>query len=123
MKKIVNQNDKNKSFFRFKLCNFLNAVIVFLEKRICFKKEELDQINNRVKETIENEKKFKKVEENLPKLKKIVSSVDEENKELKKDLAYTVSALEALYKYELLDSKNERIEIYKKLGLHTEKIN
>lgn len=99
MKKLANPNGENKSFFRFKFCNFLNAVIVYLEKSICFKKEELEQINNRIKETIENEKKFKKVEENLPKLKTIVSSVDEKNKELKKDLAYTVSVLEALYKY------------------------
>ena len=123
MKKIVNHNGNNKSFFRFKLCNFLNAVIVFLEKRICFKKEELEQINNRVKETIENEKKFKKVEENLPKLKTIVNSVDEENKELKKDLAYTVSVIETLYKYELLDSKKQRMEIYKELGFSSDKIN
>jgi len=103
---------KREMCFRFR--NFLNKYT----KDMCFSKDELEQINERVEKTKESEKKFDYFEENLaPKIVKFIENLKSENEQLKLEKEFCLNGIREIYLADVAENKELKKELFGKFGL------
>jgi hypothetical protein len=97
---------KREMCFRFK--NFLNEHT----RDMCFNRDELEQINERVEKTKTSEKKFDYFEENLaPKIAEFIENIQGENIQLRAEKEFCMNGIKELY----IADKNGDVELKKML--------
>ena len=103
---------KREMCFRFK--NFLNEHT----RDMCFNKDELEQINERVEKTKESEKKFDYFEENLaPNIVKFIENLKSENEQLKLEKEFCLNGIREIYLADVAENKELKKELFGKFGL------
>ncbi|AXH16429.1 hypothetical protein CP985_10315 [Malaciobacter mytili LMG 24559] len=122
MKKIVSKKSASKcKNIRYSLCIFLKNIQKFLHEKICFSKEELEEITHAVEQTKFNADKFTKVKEHMPKVYAVAKSLEERNKELLDDNYLLMQSIEALYHAEISNDFYTKNKVFNELGFELKK--
>ena len=108
-----------KSFCReskFTICFYVEKILAFFREKVCYSKEEMQDINCQVEETKSKAKKFEVVEEKIPDFFAIAQKLQAENDNVRNDNFYLILKVEELYNAEKKFNIEKRISIYDELG-------
>lgn len=115
---MLNQSKSRKS--KITLCFLLEKIYSFLRFKLCFKKEEAEEIREQVNETLIKAKKFEKVEENIPDFFEAASRLQKENDEVRNDNVVLMQKIKNLYEAEKEENYLKRLQIFEELGFHVD---
>ena len=101
---------------KFTICYYVEKLMVFFREKVCFSKEEIEDINCQVEETKAKAKQFEKVEEKLPDFFAIAQRLQNENDKVRNDNVNLIVKIEELFDAEVRCDFAWRLKVYRELG-------
>lgn len=103
--------------WRREKCFCFRNIIYKLTKNMCFEKEELEEIEERVKVTKESEEKFNKWEGIMPKVKEHILALEERANALEKEKMFCLNGIREIYIADVQNDSARKRELFAQFGL------
>ena len=119
------QSSSRKFMKNFKciFCSASESILLFIRERICFSKDEIEEIKEEISIVNENAEKFEKVEEHVEDFFILSKRLQLENDELKTDNKLIMMKINELYFAEIRNDKLKRRSIFNELGYDINEFN
>ena len=109
--------------FKCIFCSASESILLFIRERICFSKDEIEEIKEEISIVNENAEKFEKVEEHVEDFFILSKRLQLENDELKTDNKLIMMKINELYFAEIRNDKLKRRSIFNELGYDINEFN
>lgn len=108
---------------RYSICNFVKNFLIKFNDGFCFTKEDLEEINKKVKDTKSKAKQFENVEKKLPDFFVLANDLKLQNENLLNDNLYMFGKIEELFRADLVNDVKKKKEIYIEFGFDICQVN
>ena len=122
-------NKKQSNFKRFMknfkciFCSASESILLFIREKICFSKDEIEEIKEEISIVNENAEKFEKVEEHVEDFFIMSKRLQLEDDELRTDNKLMMAKINELYYAEIHNDKLKRRSIFNELGFNISEFN
>lgn len=110
-------------FIRVKnICVYLQNITRKIEYFLCFKKEEIEAIKDKVEHTKINASKYEKIEQRIPDFFALMNKMRDRNAYLENENKAIIEVVHDMYFAHITNNKNTMNECFKKFGFNVDNL-